>query len=141
MTKPSAYKHALLIAVFVGGAIVIPAVSDTVVVAEDEKGSHRLDGPQVFPSLDVEVAFPDLPPLPEPVHLTHASDGSNRIFAASQPGRIYVFENTPDVSSAEVFLDIEERVNSGGGSSRACWDWHSLPITLRAGIFSSTTPG
>lgn len=45
-----------------------------------------------------------------PVVLTHAGDGSNRIFVADEWGVIYVFENSPDVTESQVFLDLRDRV-------------------------------
>ncbi len=46
------------------------------------------------------------------VHLTHAGDGTNRLFLVLQPGRVVVFENDPGVESAQTFLDIRERVSA-----------------------------
>lgn len=45
-----------------------------------------------------------------PIILTHAGDGSNRVFVASQHGVIYVFDNDQGVKSSKVFLDISDRV-------------------------------
>jgi glucose/arabinose dehydrogenase len=45
-----------------------------------------------------------------PILLTHAGDGSNRIFVPSQQGILHVFENKPDVDKTKVFLDISDRV-------------------------------
>jgi len=42
--------------------------------------------------------------------LTHAADGSNRNFMASQRGDIYVFPNDPQAEQATLFLDIRDRV-------------------------------
>ena len=44
-----------------------------------------------------------------PIVVTHANDGSNRVFVAEQEGVIKAFENDPDVEEASVFLDIDER--------------------------------
>ncbi|MBL8851262.1 MAG: PQQ-dependent sugar dehydrogenase [Planctomycetaceae bacterium] len=46
-----------------------------------------------------------------PVVLTHAGDGSNRVFVADQWGVIYAFENRPDVTESRVFLDVRDRVS------------------------------
>jgi glucose/arabinose dehydrogenase len=58
-------------------------------------------------------AFPNLQ-FQQPVELTSADDGSNRIFLIEQEGRIRVFKNENGVQEAGVFLDIESRVKSGG---------------------------
>jgi len=47
--------------------------------------------------------------LTEPVFLTHAADGSGRVFIVEQPGVIRVWHNGQVL--AEPFLDIRERVN------------------------------
>lgn len=44
-----------------------------------------------------------------PIVVTHAGDGSNRVFVAEQDGIVKVFANDPDVEEASVFLDIDER--------------------------------
>jgi glucose/arabinose dehydrogenase len=70
-----------------------------------------------------EVAFPDLEwtdwkgetdrgqlnPL-RPVVLTHAGDGSNRVFVATQQGVIHVFPNDEKARKTAIFLDIHDRV-------------------------------
>ena len=45
-----------------------------------------------------------------PLVLTHAGDGSNRVFVATQHGVIHVFPNDPKVKTTEVFLDIQKQV-------------------------------
>jgi glucose/arabinose dehydrogenase len=73
--------------------------------------------------LESEVAFPKLKwtgwqgvtdagkvnPL-RPLVLTHAGDGSNRVFVATQHGVIHVFRNDPNADKTQVFLDIQDRV-------------------------------
>ncbi len=46
-----------------------------------------------------------------PIVLTHAGDGSNRVFVATQRGVIHVFENDPNVKSSTVFADFSDRVH------------------------------
>jgi glucose/arabinose dehydrogenase len=73
-------------------------------------------------SLKTEIAFPDLKwsgwdpesggkvtPL-RPIFLTHAGDGSNRIFVATQHGVLHVFANDPKAAETKVILDIQDRV-------------------------------
>lgn len=59
--------------------------------------------------VQVEVAFPKLS-FDRPVVVTHAGDGSNRIFVAGQKGTVYVMPNDPSVSEPDVLLDIEDKV-------------------------------
>jgi glucose/arabinose dehydrogenase len=46
-----------------------------------------------------------------PIVLTHAGDGSNRTFVATQHGAIYVFPNDRNVEKTKVFLDIQKKVS------------------------------
>ena len=64
-------------------------------------------------ALAVEPAFPALA-FRRPVHLTYSPDGTDRLFVTLQAGRIMVFENDEDVSTAQEFLDIRELVNDRG---------------------------
>jgi glucose/arabinose dehydrogenase len=73
--------------------------------------------------LETAVAFPELKwagwsseddkgrPVPlRPVVLTHAGDGSNRVFVGTQHGVIHVFPNDQKAKQTKVFLDIQKRV-------------------------------
>ena len=56
--------------------------------------------------------------LIRPVHITHAGDGSDRLFVVEQRGRIMVLDNEQGVKP---FLDITDRVHSpasGGGNEQ-----------------------
>ena len=57
----------------------------------------------------IERAFPNLV-FDRPLVLTHAGDGSGRVFVASELGKVFVFPNDQDVTETGVFLDIESRV-------------------------------
>lgn len=46
-----------------------------------------------------------------PLIITGAGDGTNRLFVATQPGTIHVFENRPDVETMKTFLDLRDRVH------------------------------
>lgn len=60
---------------------------------------------QPWPEL---VLTPYLSALQNPVHLTHAGDGSGRVFIVEQPGRIRIARD--GVLSPTPFLDIADRV-------------------------------
>jgi glucose/arabinose dehydrogenase len=51
--------------------------------------------------------------LNQPVHITHAGDGSGRLFVVERPGRIRIIKN--GVLLPAPFLDITGRVRSVGG--------------------------
>ncbi len=65
------------------------------------------------PTYKIERAFPSLS-FTYPVDLESAPDGSRRLFVVEQAGRIMVFPNSPGSSAAKVFLDIRDKVKSGG---------------------------
>jgi len=50
--------------------------------------------------------------LVQPLHVTHAGDGSKRLFLVEQPGRIRVLKD--GALDAQPFLDIKDRVLAGG---------------------------
>ncbi len=50
--------------------------------------------------------------LERPIYLTHAGDGSGRLFVVEKEGRILVYQTAQ--SDPTVFLDIESRVEDGG---------------------------
>lgn len=60
-------------------------------------------------AVSTERAFPNLE-FTRPIVVTHAGDGSNRVFVAEQEGIIKVFNNDQEAEEATVFLDIEEQV-------------------------------
>lgn len=59
-------------------------------------------------------AFPGLS-FAQPIFLTHAGDGSNRIFVVQQDGFIKVFPNDTAATSATTFLNIQDKLSSTGG--------------------------
>ena len=56
-------------------------------------------------------AFPNLS-FVEPLYLTHAADGSDRLFVVERLGAIRVFSNRDDIASSALFLDLQDRVSS-----------------------------
>ncbi|MDP3582986.1 MAG: PQQ-dependent sugar dehydrogenase, partial [Ignavibacteria bacterium] len=63
--------------------------------------------------LQLEQAFPELT-FQQPVDIQNAGDGSSRLFVVEQKGIISVFPNNSSANSKETFLDITDRVASGG---------------------------
>lgn len=87
----------------------LPFVIATVIVCSlaplgaAEPKTERLE------TVQVEAAFPAIR-ITRPIVLTHAGDGTNRVFVASQLGKIHVFPNDQAVKKTQVFLDISSRV-------------------------------
>jgi CubicO group peptidase (beta-lactamase class C family) len=78
-------------------------------VAAVNDPSPWLKVPETPINVEVEKAFPNLH-INRPILLTHAGDGSNRLFVPSQLGTIYVLPNDPAVSEPKTFVDLEPRV-------------------------------
>ena len=62
---------------------------------------------------ELTAAFPGLK-FERPVELQSPYDGTNRIFVLEQNGRIMAFPNKADAKKADVYLDLTDRVISGG---------------------------
>ena len=58
-------------------------------------------------------AYPKLT-FSSPVEYTYANDGTNRVFVIEQEGKIRVFENDANTATAGTYLDIRNKVASGG---------------------------
>ncbi len=69
--------------------------------------------------------------LDDPVHLTHAGDGSGRMFVVEQAGRVRVLRD--GVVAAAPFLDISGIVRSGGERGLLSVAFH--PAYARNGFF------
>ncbi|MDO1449963.1 PQQ-dependent sugar dehydrogenase [Rhodocytophaga aerolata] len=65
------------------------------------------------PKVTLQEAFPKLT-IEMPVEFVSPKDGTNRNFVVAQKGIIHVFPNTAEVSQTEEFLNITEKVVSGG---------------------------
>src|SRR5262249_39045548 len=69
------------------------------------------DGADTSPlPLNTVRAFPKFKPR-RPVEITHAGDGSNRLFIVSEQGQLVVIPNDQGVTEAKTFLDIEPQVD------------------------------
>lgn len=60
-------------------------------------------------SVEVRRVFPEVQ-IRRPIVVTHANDGSDRIFIASQLGVIHIVENDEEADESIEFLDIEDQV-------------------------------
>jgi len=80
----------------------------TLMIAEG--GNAAADDAVVDTPLAVSTqrAFPNLD-FERPIVVTHAGDGTNRLFVAEQEGIIKVLKNDQETDEATVFLDIDER--------------------------------
>ncbi len=72
-----------------------------------------LSGKKIEAQLTIQEAFPNLT-FVNPVDLQYSPDGTDRIFILEQSGIIKVFENNGNTTEVKTFLDISDRVTSGG---------------------------
>lgn len=70
-----------------------------------------------------EIAFPNLN-FSSALDLQNAGDGSNRLFAAERAGIIKVFTNDQNTSTTKQFLNITDRVTSGGETGLLGFAFH-----------------
>lgn len=62
-------------------------------------------------TMNLQQAFPQLT-FQRPIDFQHANDGSDRLYVVEQPGVIRTFMNSGAVASADIFLDIRDRVRT-----------------------------
>jgi glucose/arabinose dehydrogenase len=89
-----------------GALILAVAILATGCPSASSSSDEGLDSVTLVRVLD-SITFTD------PVDLQHAPDGSGRLFIVEQPGTIRVVDGI-DASNATTFLDITDRVVSGG---------------------------
>ncbi|PKL81979.1 MAG: glucose sorbosone dehydrogenase, partial [Ignavibacteriae bacterium HGW-Ignavibacteriae-3] len=75
-----------------------------VLVAGCSDSSAQLNTVQAFPNLTFQ----------QPVDIQNAGDGSGRLFVVEQDGIISVFNNHENVTTKKIFIDLTDRVASGG---------------------------
>jgi glucose/arabinose dehydrogenase len=72
-----------------------------------------ITGTSINAQFTLQNAFPNLT-FNSAVFLTHADDNTDRIFIVEQSGRIKVFPNSSNASSAKEYLNITDRVECCG---------------------------
>lgn len=94
--------------------IKVREIGDDGSVPQPIDGKLDLKGTVAFPNLKWDQWEPvDEDGRARPLRLmelTYAKDGSNRLFAASQYGAIWTFENRPDVTDSHLLLDLRGKV-------------------------------
>ena len=81
----------------------------------------------VFSSVQAQIeivdAYPNLS-FDGPIDYQFASTSNNKVYVAERPGRIRVFENDANTSETQMFLDIENQVNTSGEGGLLGFDFH-----------------
>lgn len=94
------------------GGVVASAAAEPPQAALPPTDDAPTSGAGPLRPMGIEVAFPNIL-LPRMVVLTHAGDGTRRLFLALQQGLVVVFSADGDAEPT-VFLDISDRVNAAG---------------------------
>jgi hypothetical protein len=94
----------------------------------------------IWPEVKLQYYVGD---LDHPVHMTNASDGSNRLFVVEQIGRIRIIQNNQLLSIP--FLDISDQVRSpwsdpGGGGEEGLLSVAFPNNYVQDNQFTSITP-
>ena len=63
-------------------------------------------------SITAQRVFPNLPNFTQPVAMLQAPGDPAHWYVVQKTGQVLVFDNTPDVSTTRVFIDISGRLNS-----------------------------
>ena len=95
MRMLSVLSVAVLVAASFCPAVISQAIAADVNTSEIKVGVRR-----VFPGVQIR----------RPIVVTHANDGSDRIFVASQLGVVHILENDEEAEESITFLDIEDQV-------------------------------
>ncbi len=80
--------------------------------------------------VEVEKAFTNFR-IERPILVTHAGDGSDRLFVPSQLGKMYVLPNDPSVEEPTEFLDISDRVVYIDRGERKGFPGHGVPSQVQ----------
>jgi putative heme-binding domain-containing protein len=100
------------------GVLSFCVLSETFSIAADVAAPQRepwttsriLGTPEPPPKYKTVNAYPNLK-FDQPTVLTTAP-GSDRFFVATRPGQIYSFKDDPDVKQAELFIDLDQELQS-----------------------------
>ena len=105
----SKYRPLLLLAPLLFVAATPPAFSANLAEFVPVDTSRLMGSPDPPRPFELEPVFPHLS-FRFPVEVTHAGDGSDRLFVVCQEGAIYVFPNQREAREKKMFLDLSQAV-------------------------------
>ncbi len=101
MNRLSVFTRLMAASLFFSASHLTPTfAADPAMAAGVDQSPIAIVADRAFPKILIE----------RPVTLTHAGDGSNRVFVAGQLGKIYSFVSKQDAADPDLFIDIEDRV-------------------------------
>jgi glucose/arabinose dehydrogenase len=104
------------------GAVLLAATLQPVSAADVNTSEISVGVQRVFPGVQIR----------RPIVVTHANDGSDRIFVASQLGVVHILENDEEAEESIKFLDIEDQVvynDKDNGQLFIYYTTKSAPLT------------
>jgi glucose/arabinose dehydrogenase len=105
-------------------------------------GSGLPDPPFGTFTFTLQRVFSGLPPFTSPVAMLQAPLDSTRWFVVEQAGQVRVFDNVPAVAATAVFVDIDDRVTSGGETGLLGMAFHpNFPADRRVFLSYTATSG
>ena len=113
LPSPAAGLFVCLLALLAAAACAGEAPEAPVATSPSPVATVETSGVQPLEPMEVERVFPSLS-FARMTCLTHAGDGSGRLFVTLQPGVVMVFAGDPDPAGADTFLDIRDRVSDRG---------------------------
>ncbi len=96
MRMLSVFSGAVLLAAVFGSA----ANCQSVAAADVDSSEINVGVRRVFPGVEIR----------RPIVVTHANDGSDRIFVASQLGVVHILENDEEAEESRKFIKKEDHV-------------------------------
>lgn len=97
--------------------ILLPTVLFVLAISCSSKETNVNENPETIENADTSLktkdAFPALK-FDKPVEMRQIPGDSSRFFVIEQEGVIRVFQNNASVKSSNVFLDIKNKIKSGG---------------------------
>ena len=93
------------------GQLLIPDMSEGTLTAVAIAGATP-DDVDASPVTGVKIkpAFPNVEEITRPIVITHAGDGSGRLFIASQLGNVYVLDKADDAAEAKLWFPFQPHV-------------------------------
>ena len=115
LTTKDLFLSTILIFIFLSliSCAVTPGTQTDIVVIESDEESDQDSVNTDLKEMAIERVFPEID-MNKVIFLADAGNNTDRLFVALQPGKIMQFNPVIDDKTAEVFMDLSERVSVKG---------------------------
>ena len=115
LTTKDLFLSTILIFIFLSliSCAVTPGTQTDIVVIESDQESDQDSVNTDLKEMAIERVFPEID-MNKVIFLADAGKNIDRLFVALQPGKIMQFNPVIDDKTAEVFMDLSERVSVKG---------------------------